>query len=281
MDAFNIVTDRIIAELEKGTIPWMKPWHGTAGAISRTTGKPYSLLNQLMLGEPGEYLTFQGALAEGSHVRKGEKGKYVVFWKWIEHTDEDTGEITKVPYLRYYTVFHINQCEGLRPKYISSQPYHSDLKPVDEAERIIDGYVMRSGVMLTKKQSNQAYYQPATDTVVVPLISQYDDLGEYYSTTFHELTHSTGNPSRLNRIDAVSHFGSADYSREELVAELGSSYLVNHCGLETSASFKNSAAYIQGWLRALKSDKKFIVMAAGKAEKAVKMILGEDGDTDV
>lgn len=280
MDTYEVVTNRIITELEQGNIPWLKPWHGTAGAISHTTGKPYSLLNQLMLGEPGEYLTFRQSVEEGGHVKKGEKGKVVVFWRWLEETDKDTGEIKKIPYLRYYTVFHTDQCEGIKPRFIASQPFHSDLQPVDEAERIIDGYVAQSGVILTKTESNEAFYRPSADEVVIPLISQYEDIAEYYGTAFHELTHSTGHPSRLGRIDNISHFGSEDYSREELIAELGSSYLVNRCGLETPSSFRNAAGYIQGWLSVLKSDKRFIVLAAGKAEKAVKLILGEEGEND-
>lgn len=280
MDTYEIITNRIITELEHGTVPWMKPWHGTSGAISHITGKPYSLLNQLLLGEAGEYVTFRQATEEGGHVRKGEKARYVCFWKWIENKDEDTGEVTRIPYLRYYTVFHINQCEGIKPKFIASLPFHSDLQPVEEAEHIIADYVSRSGVTLTVKQSNQAYYRPADDEVVIPLLSQYEDIGEYYSTAFHELTHSTGHPSRLNRIDSVSHFGNADYSREELVAELGASYLTNYAGIETGAPIKNSAAYIAGWLKALKSDKRFIISAAGKAEKAVRYILADEEGAD-
>ena len=278
MDTFEIVTDRIIAELEQGVVPWKKPWSGTAGAISHITGKRYSLLNQLLLGEPGEYVTFRQALEEGGHVKKGEKAKYVVFWKWLEVKDEDTGEVKQVPFLRYYTVFHVNQCEGIDPKFIASQPRHTDLKPDETAEKVLSGYVARSHVTFTSTESDQAFYRPLTDEIVVPLISQFDDIAEYYSTAFHESVHSTGHQSRLNRIDAVSHFGSEEYSREELVAELGSSYLVNYVGLESKGSFQNSASYIDGWLKVLKSDKRFIVAAAGKAEKAVRYILGEENE---
>lgn len=135
-------------------------------------------------------------------------------------------------------------------------------------------YVDRSGVTLRKQQSDRAYYSPALDTIVVPEVNQFTEIAEYYSTVYHEALHSTGHVSRLNRISDVANFGSESYSKEELTAELGASYLVNAVGLETASSFGNSAAYIKGWLSKLKDDKRLIVSAAGKAEKAVQMILG-------
>ena len=131
-------------------------------------------------------------------------------------------------------------------------------------------------------ESDKAYYQPGTDTVTVPQLSQYKQQEEYYSTLFHELTHSTGHRSRLDRLTDIAAFGSEQYSKEELIAELGSAFLVNHCGLETENSFRNSAGYIQGWLKALKDDKRLIISAAGAAEKAVNLILNrKEGDPDV
>lgn len=278
IDIYSMVTDRIIEALENGTVPWHKPWHsnGTRLAISHVTGRPYSLLNQLFLGtEPGEYITFKQCAQEGGYVRKGEKSKFVVFWKFLEDIDKETGEVKKIPYLRYYNVFHISQCEGIRPRYAVSVSAVSPAEADEAADQIIDGYVARSGIKLIKRESADAYYSPSTDTVVLPLLSQFESTAEFYSTAFHELTHSTGHSSRLNRLDQAAHFGNEVYSREELVAELGAAALVNHVGLETVSSFRNNAAYIAGWLRALKDDKKLVVVAAGKAEKAVKMILGE------
>ena len=119
------------------------------------------------------------------------------------------------------------------------------------------------------------YYTPFTDRVVLPCIEQFAETAEYYSTAFHELTHSTGHASRLNRLEKTAFFGSEAYSKEELIAEIGAATLVNAAGLETSSSFRNSAAYVQNWLKVLKDDKRFIISAAGKAEKAVALILGE------
>ena len=285
MDIFATITDRIIAALEQGTIPWHKPWTGGShGCISYSTGKPYSLLNHLLLGGiSGEYITFKQCSLAGGRIKKGEKSKMVVFWKPYETVDQETGEIEKHFYLRYFNVFHLSQCEGIAPRWTVSvtQPA-SDLQPDAAADAIIQGYKDRSGITLRITESDRAYYQPSTDTVVVPQLNQYRKQEEFYSTIFHELTHSTGHHSRLDRITDIAAFGSHEYSKEELCAELGAAFLVNHCGLETETSFRNSAGYLQGWLKALQNDKRLIVSAAGAAERAVNLILnrkeGEPND---
>ena len=282
-DTYTLVTDRIIAKLEAGTVPWHKPWTCAQPAISHTTGKTYSLLNQLLLGgRGGEYVTFQQAQKEGGRVKKGEKASMVVFWKWLTVEDEDTSEEKDVPFLRYFNVFHIDQCEGITPKYIDAEPvWVSPALTHDIAEAAISKYIAASGVKLICRESSEAFYRPSTDTVVLPLIKQFGDTAEYYSTAFHELTHSTGHPKRLNRITETARFGSAPYSREELCAELGASFLLNHLGIETPGSFRNNAAYISHWLGVLKEDKRLLVSAAGQADKAVRLILGEEADNDV
>ena len=280
IDLYQQITDRIIAQLEAGTVPWHKPWKGSNGAISRSTGKPYSVLNQLLLPYDGEYVTFKQAAEEGHPVKKGEKASAVFFFKFIETEDKDTGEKKTVPLLKYYSVFHINQCPGMKPRFAVSESQQSDLQPDKKAEIMLDGYISRSGVQLRKEKSNRAYYSPALDTIVVPELNQYTEISEYYSTIFHETVHSTGHSTRLNRITDVARFGSESYSKEELTAELGASFLINTTGLETDSSFQNSAAYLNGWLSALKNDKRFIVSAAGQAEKAVRLILGEKEKED-
>ena len=122
MDIYSEVTSRIISEMEKGIIPWEKPWVASGGCVSHATGKPYSLLNQMLLGKAGEYVTFNQCQQEGGKVRKGEKAHMVVFWKWIEQEDEETGENKEIPFLRYFNVFHIDQCEGLTAKYDKPMP---------------------------------------------------------------------------------------------------------------------------------------------------------------
>ena len=282
-DTYTIVTDRIIAELEAGTVPWHKPWTCAQPAISHTTGKAYSLLNQLLLGgRGGEYVTFSQAQKEGGRIKKGEKASIIVFWKWLKVEDEDTGEEKDVPFLRYFNVFHIDQCEGITARYaVASALPVSPAEANVAAEDIIVDYLHRSGVRLVSRESSEAFYRPATDTVVLPLIAQFSDTAAYYSTAFHELTHSTGHPTRLNRITETARFGNASYSREELCAELGASFLLNRLGIETPGSFRNNAAYIHHWLGVLKEDKRLLVSAAGQADKAVRLILGEEADHDV
>ena len=252
-----------------------KPWTCSSGAISRATGKPYSVLNQLLLPQAGEYVTFRQAIEEGHPVKKGEKASMVYFFKFIDAEDKDTGETKQIPLLKYYSVFHISQCEGMKPRFASSMLGHSNLQPDKRADQILQNYIDCSGVRLRKQQSNRAYYSPAMDEIVVPEISQFTDVSEYYSTAYHEAVHSTGHPKRLNRITDIAQYGSESYSKEELIAELGASYLVHTTGLETKSSFQNSAAYLNGWLSALKGDKRFIISAAGKAETAVQLILGK------
>ncbi|MBP3646969.1 MAG: DUF1738 domain-containing protein [Clostridia bacterium] len=275
MDIYKEVTDRIIAQMENGIIPWQKPWIASATCVSHATGKPYSLLNQMMLGRAGEYVTFKQCQQEGGKVKKGEKASMVVFWKWVEQEDEETGEVKQVPFLRYYNVFHIDQCEGLTAKHMPQMPATANAD--QKAEAMIEEYIQRSGVRLKHQEGDRAFYTPAADCVTLPLLAQFAETAEYYSTAFHELTHSTGHHSRLNRLEKVAFFGTEAYSKEELVAEIGAAALVNAAGLETANSFRNSTAYVQNWLSVLKNDKRFIVSASGKAEKAVNLILGTAG----
>ena len=271
MDIYAEITDRMVKEMEKGIIPWRKPWMAAGKAISHTTGKPYSLLNQMLLGKAGEWLTFNQVHQENGYVRKGEKAHMVVFWRWIEKEDEETGEITQVPFLKYYNVFHIDQCEGIRAKHSAMVEHPAKADAV--ADAFIANYVKREGVTLEHHEGDRAFYRPSTDSITLPLMKQFKEAAEYYGTAFHELVHSTGHMKRLARIDSTANFGSEEYSKEELVAEIGSAALVNHVGLETSSSFQNCAAYVQNWLQVLKGDKRFIVSAASKADKAVELIL--------
>ena len=273
MDLYQEVTNRIMEQLENGIIPWEKPWISAGNAVSHATGKPYSLLNQMLLGRPGEYVTFNQCQQEGGKVRKGEKSSMVVFWKWIEEKYPDTEEVKQIPFLRYFNVFHIDQCEGLTAKHTQELP--NTVAADQTAEAIIAGYIQTSGVRLNHEAGDQAFYRPSTDSITLPLLVQFKETAEYYSTAFHEMVHSTGHKTRLDRLEKTAFFGSEAYSKEELIAEIGAATLVNHVGLETSRSFRNSTAYVQNWLRVLQNDKRFIVSAAGKAEKAVNLILNQ------
>ena len=275
---YEMVTDRIINQLEQGVIPWQKPWTGVrSGAYNRISKKPYSLLNQMLLKFDGEYATFKQWQDLGGHVRKGEKSEIVTFWKIqpVEEEQEDGTKVVKqIPLLRYYNVFHISQVDGVEP--LAKDELH-DIEPIEKAENILHDYWSREDITVEHMASDRAYYSPSRDLVHLPLFEQFKNANEYYSTAFHESVHSTMKESRCNRAEEregkLVAFGSNEYSKEELVAEIGSANLMNIIGIESQKSFRNNAAYIQNWLSVLKNDVKFIVSASSKAEKAVKYIL--------
>lgn len=283
-DSYEMVTGKVIEMLENGIIPREQPWGCSAMAWSGSTGKAYSFINQILLADPdkryksmqeladdirGEYVTFKRAQERGGSVKKGEHGKKVVFFKMMEKKNDDGEVVERYPLLRAYTVFRIDQCEGLEQKYNKD----NDVELNATAEEVAQGYIDREGITY-EMGGNEAYYRPSEDKVVTPKPEQFKSAEAYYSTLFHELTHSTGHENRLNRISKKAAFGSEDYSTEELVAEIGSASILATLGMENHKTLKNSAAYIQSWLKALKNDKKMIVTAAGRAEKAIKMILG-------
>ena len=303
VNVYDMVTDRILAELEKGNIPWHKPWivptvkytgvrihvDPQSCAYSRSTGRPYSLLNQMLLCRSGEWATYKQIAEAGGQVRKGEKSSLVVFWKFVESKKVNASgeeETERIPMLRYYNVFHVEtQTEGLKPKARGAHDVvmvpdgktklEQEWDAIEEADAVVRAYLERSGVTHTEVIGDKAFYRPSTDSIQTPTKAQFKDPAEYYSTLFHEITHSTGHPTRLDRFrESGSHaFGSENYSKEELVAELGASALVNFLGLETKGSFRNTAAYIQSWASRLREDTRLIVHASGKAEKAVNFIL--------
>ena len=166
MDIYKEVTDRIIAQMENGIIPWQKPWISSGSCISHATGKAYSLLNQMLLGRPGEYVTFKQVQLEGGKVKKGEKASMVVFWKWIEEKDPETEEVKQIPFLRYYNVFHIDQCEGLKVRHTNAMPNTASADQT--ADAIITAYCEREGVKLIHEEGDCAFYRPATDSITLP-----------------------------------------------------------------------------------------------------------------
>lgn len=276
-DIYQAVTDRIIEQLDNGIIPWHKPWSGIAsGAYNTVSNKTYSLLNQMLLKHDGEYATYKQWSELGGQVRKDEESEIVVFWKMIPVEEKVDGEIVKktIPYLKYINVFHVSQVDGVQPKDKKAVIH----EPIKEAEKIIADYDARESITMEDVLGNNAYYAPLRDYLCVPTKEQYSDINKYYSTKFHEMVHSTGHKSRLNRFDdntKIAPFGSEDYSKEELVAEIGSASLMSLIGIETEKTFKNNVAYIQSWLKVLKNDKRMIVSASSRAQKAVEYILNE------
>lgn len=281
MDVYTMVTERIIEQLEHGYIPWHKPWVGCLdGAFNRISRKPYSLLNQIMLGRPGEYATFRQWSEIGGKVKKGSKASTIVFWKMDGKLEEnDAGEevVKKIPVLRYYNVFHIDQVENVLPLKLDET---FPTEPIDEAEKVFRGYIEREHIELLEGHSNSSFYRPVGDSITLPGINQFEKAEEFYSVAFHECGHSTLKKCRCDREaeNRDSFFGNNVYSKEELVAEITAAAILHSVGIETEGTLQNSAAYIQGWLKALKDNKRLLVSASGKADKAARYILGIEGE---
>lgn len=281
-DIYTEITDRIIAALEQGVVPWRSPILGRSQAghpANLASRKPYRGINIFLLAltswsrgyGSSFWVTFKQALAAGGAVRRGEKASPVVFWTQHEVTDAKTGDRTRVPVLRFYRVFNVEQCDGvIAPDAVPFEP--TEVHPVEAADAIVAGY---AGAPSVQHGGSQAFYRPRLDTVFVPEASRFASTEDYYATLFHELAHSTGHSSRLARgLDTDPQpFGSADYGREELVAEMAAAFLCGHCGVHP-AVIDNQAAYVGGWLRTIKSDKRLVVTAAGAAQRATDWVLG-------
>ena len=293
MNVYEIITQRILEEIDKGTLPWNKPWKSVNGeeATNLVSHKGYRGINRFLLShmayERPFYVTYKQAQELGGTVKKGEHGTPVIFWKKNVYTktqadgteSEENGFV-----LRYYTVFNVAQCEGLDKFLPAVTPItETPIETLDTAENIVKGYHHRP--TLTHVRQDRAYYQPSTDSIVMPERNQFHSSAEYYSTLFHEFTHSTGHVSRLDRktLTDASYFGSQNYSKEELVAEMGAAFLCGEAGIENEAALKNSASYLDGWRKKLKADSKVVVQAAAQAQKAADYILGRtwsDGTTE-
>jgi antirestriction protein ArdC len=266
---YEKVTEKIMEKLKSGVIPWRKPWINGA-AVSWETQKPYRGINAMLL-DPGEYATFLAIKKAGGKVKKGEKSQIIVFSERKPVKDKETGELTGEMYtvFKQYLVFEINtQCEGMKSK--RAQQIVIDHDPIAEAEKIVHGF---DGAPI-RFAPGRAFYRPSEDFISVPEINDYPIAGEYYSTLFHEMIHSTGHPKRLNRPGVANFdtFGSEQYSKEELVAEMGAAMLCGVSGIDNS-TLDNSASYIAAWLKKLSDDPKLVMQAAGQAQKASDLIL--------
>ena len=268
VNVYEIVTNKIVEQLEKGVIPWRKPWTN-ANAVNWKTQKAYRGINTMLL-EPGEYATFKQIAEAGGKVKKDAKSHIVVFWKWLEKENEE-GKKEKIPFLKYYRVFEINtQVEGLQSKRETDTFDHD---PIEKAEDIYKGYINSPDYTFLP---GQAVYYPSLDKINCPPIEDFKVAEEFYSVLFHEMVHSTGHQSRLKRSGITAKaiaFGDEVYSKEELVAEMGAAMLCGVAGIDNH-TIENSASYIQSWLRELKDDKRLVVQAAAQAQKASDYILG-------
>lgn len=269
-EIYNRITEEIVSIMEKGQIPWKKTWNGTADAPRNgVSQKPYNGTNCYLLLLPyssREYFTFNQIKELGGSINKGEKGHYITYWTFITPKDTPEGEEVKpIPFLKHYVVWNREQVSGLpEPKDIPTRT----VSPIEAGEQIVQGY---KDAPMIKFGGDKAYYSPALDYIQVPKRDDFTGSNEYYSTLFHEMTHSTGNEKRLNR-SIQNRFGDTEYSKEELVAELGAAFLCGIAGIDNNSTKKNTAAYIQSWIKVLKNDTKFFFDASRLAGKAVQYI---------
>ena len=274
MSAFAKITDRIISLIEtEGCLPWAKPWRVNAPS-NVVTGKPYRGINRLLLSVAGftdpRFLTFKQALMLGGSVRKGEHGLPVVYWQFSDVEDETDSRKSKA-LCRAYTIFNVEQCEGLNLPVIET-PIHS-ADAIQAAQILVDGYKDHPAIV---HGGEVACYIPSRDRVMMPVREAFESGEAYFGVLAHECIHSTGHESRLQRpgvTDPIS-FGSENYALEELIAELGAAFLCAESGIENR--IEQSAAYIAGWLEALRNDKSLVIKAAGGAQRASDWVRGRE-----
>jgi len=273
VDVYQIVTNRMIELLEAGTLPWQKPWTEPGIPMNAISKRPYRGINLWLLlsldYERNLFLTWDQLKKIGGSVKHGEHGHVVIFWK-TQKKEEADGQEKKHSLLRYYKVFNIAQCKDLPEGFVEpiEKEEHNVLK---ECKVIIDTMPQRPPIAT---KGREAFYHILEDYITMPSQRMFKTKESYYAVLFHELVHSTGHEKRLNRpsIAEMAEFGSDMYSFEELVAEMGSAYLCSFTGI-LNKQIMNSAAYMAGWVKKLKDDKKLIIKAAGNAQKAVDYIL--------
>lgn len=285
-NVYEIVTNLIIDQLEKGVVAWRQPWSNGANGIwpsNYATKREYSgfnafYLNLVAAGRPALYLTYNQAKALGGQVRRGEKGHLITFFRPAERTkpaaegqpQPEGKDKEKRGTMQYFTVFHYTQIDGI--DFELPQPSDEEKVPtIEQAEALVTAYTTKPEI---RSMQQRAYYSPRLDYVNMPARESFTDSACFYSTLFHELTHSTGHESRLNRpgIAKWDGFGSENYAKEELIAEMGASFLCGMAGIDPGIMGHN-AAYIANWLGALRNDNKLVIQAASQAEKAVRFML--------
>ncbi len=290
------VTNEIIVQLEQGQVLWQKPWSLYGLPQNYASGRPYEGFNAFYLNhvtEKGHYtapyfITFRQAQEMGGRIRKGQKGTPIVYWKLYEPKEQDqTADQAStgierpgrkfVPFL--WTVFNIDQVEGV-DFHLPAVPERSGQQVIEACQQVMDSFPSPRPRML--HGGTQAYYAPATDIVQVPELRCFISPEAYHATLFHELIHATGHPARLDRFskeEKASRFGDEAYSKEELIAEMGASFLCAFTGIK-EAVFQNSVAYLQGWISRLREDKTMILYAGTRAFKAASYILNLKAETD-
>ena len=278
-DLYTDVSTRIIAELERGAAPWVKPWSATPGQNvpqNAVTNRPYSGCNVVLLWlarnrglATPRFLAFKQATEAGGNVRKGEHGTKVYFVKQLQVKDGDDkeSETRLIPMLREYTVFNVSQCENLPDSIRAGKPMR--VRNPDTRDTLADDFLCSTGADVREGQG-EAYFAPGPDFICLPAFAAFKGADHFYNVAFHELTHWTGHKSRLDR-DLKHRFGAREYAAEELVAELGAAFLCAEFGFDGDV---RNAGYIATWIDLLKSDKRAFFTACSKATKAAEYLRG-------
>lgn len=283
---YEIITNKIIEKLEAGVVPWHKPWGSAGEPKNLVSKKEYRGINTFLLGCSGHssayWATFKQIKEKGGKLKKGAKSEMIVFWKKHEKNGEDTDSaetaedgLSKRFVLRYYRVFNLSDVDGIETDE-DKEENKIDFVPIEKAEEITESFKTKPPV---KHDKQRAFYYPAGDYINMPKKQSFESEEEYYSTLFHELAHSTGHKSRLNREgieDQAAAFGTKTYSKEELVAEITAAFLCAEAKIE--GVFDNSAAYICGWVKKFKDKPKMIVLASAAAQRASDYILNRSHD---
>lgn len=280
LDPYQQITDRIVAALEQGTPPWVKPWRqlGSGARLRNAVShRPYHGINVfLLMAEPyadPRWLTFKQAKQLGGSVRKGEHGTKIVFWKMLRVKDEEReGKLKTIPLLKLYTVFNVEQCDGLKLK-DREEPKLAE----HERDEQLDAFVAATEARIIEDAGDRACYIPSLDRIEMPALGAFKDRGAFYATELHELTHWTAHKDRCDR-DLSGRFGNEAYAMEELVAELGAAFLCQR--FEVDGTLQHES-YIASWLKVLKEDKRAIFTAASKARKACQWLYEKTGTPDL
>jgi antirestriction protein ArdC len=276
-DLYAEASARIVAELEAGAAPWVKPWSVTPGAntpCNAVSNRPYSGCNVVLLWmAPSGYrsprsLTFKQALELGGNVRKGERGTKVYFVKQLQVRDEgadDSSSTRLVPMMREYTVFNVDQCESLPDSVNTGKPMR--VRNPDTRDELADAFLRSTGADV-REGHGEAYYVPSRDFISMPAFDAFKGADQFYNVAFHEVTHWTGHKSRLDR-DLKNRFGARNYAAEELIAD--AAFLCAEFGFDGDV---RSAGYIASWIDLLKVDKRAFFTACSQASKAADYLRG-------
>lgn len=275
MKGYEEITNEIISKLQHGIIPWRQTWESGL-ATNLVSNQPYRGINIWLLSnckyQSNLWLTFNQCSQLGGHIKRAEHGKQIVYWRMLDRLQKDElGEehLGKIPLMRTYTVFNIEQTT------VEVEKETRSFDPIAKAQDIIDGYMDKPPIEL-----GEPAYSPDKDVITIPHPTAFDTPDGYYSVLFHELSHSTGHSSRLNR-DIKNHYGDDPYAEEEIIAEMSASYLSGIAGTDVYAKIiENSAAYIQHWSERFAYNVKLIVTLSAQAQKASDWILGNRYLTD-